>query len=307
MEISLSELKASIKNHWISMELLKNGTWEIPALKEYEASLLCQNISETDVNTLVTRVKEGLLQNSYLRSFENKKEQEISDVLNGTPNNLKIEVVSYLFFLEKLTSLCTSNPMLLREIFEFYSQKRDKTKKIKFFQSIKFYSISISVKKGLVDQNTSPFLKSFWIRALLSINIFEAAIFDIFRGFFLNGVKGIILSITFPKEVYRTEDGLINLKFSNTKKWVDAYQSWNIAFMLGTNDYPISVLKLFIPSVCNYQNEPEKYMHKRLIALYFYVIHASYRYSNNYNPKGQKPKTVNKLVKFLGKINLLKS
>ena len=66
-----------------------------------------------------------------------------------------------------------------------------------------------------------------------------------------------------------SEDGQnIELRPALPRQWADLYTTWNAAFVTIFPNFPYLIVKLLIPTVSDYQDYPEAYIHHRVPALW---------------------------------------
>jgi len=74
-----------------------------------------------------------------------------------------------------------------------------------------------------------------------------------------------------------SDDGnAILLKMALPRKWADLYAVWNLAFVTSYS-HPYIMVKLLIPSVNDYKEEPAEYIYNRGMALYTHIHFELFR------------------------------
>lgn len=111
------------------------------------------------------------------------------------------------------------------------------------FFLVKHYSLLVLIAILILFKKYSYFQKCkiaplvFYL--LLQINILEAVLTDVFAGFYVNGISGVILMITIPikQKVYVDNKQKTNdLKWDLPLPWIIGYTLWNHIFVYG--NYP---------------------------------------------------------------------
>ena len=149
------------------------------------------------------------------------------------------------------------------------------------FVRAKLASVELIVNK-FVKAHEEQYVPHDLMKGILPVNIMEAVASDLVGGNRDNALAGTILAKYVPghkKYNERTGEGpssfsddgrgiLLNMALPG--KWADLYATWNLAFVT-TYPYPHMMVKLLIPSVNDYQDEPAEYIYNRAMALYTHI------------------------------------
>lgn len=201
---------------------------------------------------------------------------ETKSYFEKLPQNKLEELFTYCIVLERLTKIFTTDLEALRDYANKNSFSLDHLIRKGRFNPvawIKLRSVELALRKSLLEHVRFKPLRSLELKALLFLNIFEIAIFDAFGSGIKNLRRGLDLAFNWPSVIEQDPQEDLVIKHKNDLEWVDKYQYWNFIFTLGLKDFPLSSIKLLIPSVIRYQNNPEKYMDNRIISLFLYVVY----------------------------------
>lgn len=276
-----------------------NNKWISPEFEKISSTLLPKNLTEEKCDKFIDVMASFAEKNPYLTSFLNSVEHNhydrLSEKVQKEGKEVFPKILAYTFALELLTKNLTKNPKLLEESYNHFRatrKKEDTFKHLPFFHKIKLLSIETPIKYYLDYEKTlkpkgSPLLS----QLTLSANILEATISDFFERHYSNAKTGWILATNAPPSKKYPDErvaGKTNSKIPMPKEWEDLYQTWNMAFVSKFQDYPYIIPKLLIPQVANYQENPNKYLFNRSVALYLYLNFTSFDYSDKLL-KNEKP------------------
>lgn len=307
-DISDADVLAAMQKHFFNLDLMnENGFWKGPKLESISSKLLPTNASVQSLRALIDESTFNIEQNPYMHKFLLEAEKsDLSEFHQKIESNKSFipDVLTYAMALENFTKASIEDVNLFEEAFNVWDSEGllRKSPKYGLLGIIKYYSVRQAasdiikvIKKGTVSQD--------FVRYLLPINILEAAMYECWNGNLDNYKVGRTLAENPPGGKYNPRTGsgpariseigqLIELHCPFPKEWADLYQAWNLAFVLTLN-MPISIPKLLIPTVSGYQQAPQHYMHKRVIALY-----------TSYNYKLEKTDIKSaQLNKIFGKVN----
>ena len=287
----------NMKKHYQTLRLIdENGDWALPELEKLSNGLLPQDITSAKSKDFVDNVFEYLKDNECLMNFlEKAKDRDFKQLRSKVENEGHIvfpDAIAYALVLEKLTKAIYNDYTIAERLLTFFKDKRQKCNASKYtdlFLKLKLASVEYPIRNIFVESRKTKILHPSAGRWILSINILEALIADIVLGMFSNAMAAIALVFNRPGKLskdIRTGEGPTcwaddNKGFSINvplpKEWNDLYQSWNMAFITNSGEYPLSITKLLIPQVSNYKDNPSGYMVKRAIALFLLVNHSTFK------------------------------
>jgi hypothetical protein len=318
--------------HYKLMRLIdSNGKWIIPELQEISLELLPDNIGTNESKKFIDEISFLATKNPYLVNFseklKNKKLEYLSKKIKEDGNQLFPDMIAYFIVLDRLTKVLYDNPRILEACVKIFKKERRKINLSDWWITLNRESLFRNAKLLFIE---GPFIEKTFLksykngsvaknagRLTLFLNIGEAILADIFEGKLNNAKVGWILAknkVGSKKQNIKTGQGPSFL--SNDKKtvcfqpplpkeWADLYQTWNMAFVAQSKSFPYLISKLLIPQVADYQNDPSKFLHKRVIALYLCL-----NYFNFVDVEKIKTKETQlswkdeELISFWGKINL---
>lgn len=238
------------------------------------------SVAKSDYIAVVKASKSNPVLDGFLKTIKPDNHQ---NSINKMLEDLDY-LLAYALVLEKTTQYFFDNPESLPKLYRDISEKRQRQKTfftIPFYLSFKYYSILWALRILIgAQQRKSGSLAL--ISFVLFLNIFQVAVFDIVRGNVANGICGLKLGFAFPNTLdVNPKNSAVKLGFKNPIFWTDLYQSWDMAFGSSVYGFPMFIVKLLIPSVSDYSQEPDLYMHKRLIALYLFTSYAEFRHKDH--------------------------
>ena len=279
--------------HYQTLHLLDSGgQWASPLLESRSKELLPDAVTFSEGNRFLQQMMELSLRNPFFASFldqavtmrfpvlEEKFRTEGANVIPGA--------LAFAMALDRLTRVCGDDFRILEACHNITMtalQNRGAFRMAPFFYRIKMRTVASSVT-FVIQVQRKPLEKlkhnlgSRWLR----LNILEAVFSDLLMGFFNNAKAGWVLAAhktgqkkrdpcTGAAPCYWSSDGkTICLAQPFVKSWDDLYQIWNMAFLSKLDDLPFIISKLLIPEVSGYADRPGSFMHKRLIALYLYMV-----------------------------------
>ncbi len=135
------------------------------------------------------------------------------------------------------------------------------------FLSLKTKSVDVAMDlfRKMRDKGNVGRINSMEARALVELNIAEAALADSHLGFKDNAKAGIYLDVNPASKVWISE-GDKAIKYDYSQDWASLYESWNMAFVSHCSNPQLLFTKLLIPQVIN--SKPEDYILNRAISLW---------------------------------------
>ena len=118
------------------------------------------------------------------------------------------------------------------------------------------------------------------MRNTLAVNIMEAVLEDERLENINNAETGAVLARYVHTEEHNNRTG-------SELQRANLYSAWNLAFVSHFPDFVFYLPKLLIPSVSNYQDNPQSYIYIRVLALNTYIHWKMNWNSNNNNEKIQ--------------------
>ncbi len=261
----------------------KNGNFLVSELATISGNILPTELTLKDVDTLIDRMAAALTENEFAADLFEKLSQydDWSDLkkrfVEFGPEELP-QFIAFSIILQNLTEAMFKNIELLSAVLTFWLKIVDEKKLTKHMSiplRIKYESIMYPAMKynEYVLNGKCP---DDFTRFLLPINIMEAVILDVCRGYFGNACAGYELAKHStgvhpnPKTgagATGVKNGAITTGQDLVETWDDLYQVWN-AFFVATFGTTFLV-KLLIPQVSEYHGDdkPDAYAYNRVIAL----------------------------------------
>jgi hypothetical protein len=271
------------------LRLLRDQSWVSPKLEEKSNYLLPPQITHDEIVVFVDETIDLSLRNNYLKKLLGQISAYNADISRSESKieiideSLILSVVAYAFVLDRLTSLMSEDYRFIDEMvshlanqanaWEFFKQKR-------FFTFMKVRSIEAPFIRRVPKFFQTGSVPTAFASKALVVNVLEAVVVDLMRGNINNALSGLVLAFHPPgsRKINEktgagptkfSQDGK-NLSFSYplSKDWADLYGLWNLSFCNFFPRWPFVSVKLLIPRVARYQDEPETYLYNRTLALY---------------------------------------
>lgn len=287
-DMSGEETKKRMTAKYQTLRLLdSDGQW-IPALHAYANELLPAELDGKKLTKRVEQMASAASDNPYLMKFLGKAEGEsfgrLSNQVKTDGASVLRDSLAHAEVLQRLTSVMAQDHATNEACREHWAQVADSNPEFwkvqNVFQVCKTKSVNLGLdeinkaqRTGDVDPNLLGFV--------LPLNILEATLVDLHQAYFgVPGAKeghlgnaeaGWILAKNGPQGAGSstlTEDGnLLQIRPKAVKAWDDLYATWNMDFITAGPHWPQMITKLLVPSVNDYKNEPETYIHRRALAL----------------------------------------
>jgi hypothetical protein len=265
-------------------------TAEIAAIGE---QLSGENLTLNSINDFIDDIKRVNDQNSYLMDFVGAlKNRPLGDVIQSMKLSEAAvipEIVGFAMVLQNLTSAFRSDIDRVDVMMSHWEQERKKLdlrdwQRLAF--RLKFESIRTPIRKAHECVRSGKVPDDF-CNFLLPFNILQAAAYDLFKGHSANAGAGYTLSRHQPGNATDPGTGAGPVHFAAggeviesglplPGKWVDLYQSWNLAFGSQFHTFPLYICKLIIPQVAGYHKAPQQYVWDRTYALMAYLYFAGF-------------------------------
>jgi len=266
-------------SHYQILGLLQEDkTWSHPELQKLEFYLL-PPLSQADLKLFVSEVAKNLKRNNYLENFLldpelQKFTAELQTMADQTGHELFPKTVTLAIVLDRLNEVMLENPAMVTICMDIFKKKQQsgwmsvfitesEQKKLLLVEKM----VQEAIAPNSVDTDTSTFTD----------NITWATDIDIAGGFTQNAAAGQILTKQTPDKVDQTlqtfskKNRAILFHPSSPRQWADLYVTWNLAFVARNEHFPFMATKLIIPSVSNYHQDPEGFLHPRVLSLYTFM------------------------------------
>lgn len=301
--LSEEHLRVAIIEHYETLGLMNNGEW-IPQMKEIGKSLLPEEGQSTkECEKLIGDMVKAIKQNPYflaaIDNLDDDQLKEFAERFTGDKGKQMIHyMVPYAFALNGLTAAFAKDPTLFKQIDRFWNKQKEGQNVQKYigaFGWIKYKTIG-SLERFIRPVTGEKDIASF--RKHIELNIAEAWGFDRLYDHHDNAKAAMAMIENPPDqiseensrtgagpsivEVAQTGEGsdeykVAKLRPNLPKEWADLYTVWNFTFCSNFGIFPGLSLKLLIPSVNDYANDPSGYIHHRGIALYLYFQFTIFR------------------------------
>ncbi len=276
--------------HYVRLGLLDtNGQWKTTELSAISEYLLPQDIDAQKAKAFVDQIADAAASNEYLHAFLEKAQhenfQELQAKVAAEGAEVFPDVVAYAFVLERLTSAMRDNWRIMEPAMRILKKAREDAHIGEFmdwFDFAKLASVELPMKR-FVEYHKSGKVPQDFLSFILPMNIAEASVFDLQKGYPNNARTGWTLMVNRPgtREYnsktgagpdHWSEDGnAIDLGLPFAREWADLYSTWNLAFVAQRRYTPYLFTKLLIPRVGDYRANPEEYIYDRAIALYLHL------------------------------------
>ncbi|MBD3280521.1 hypothetical protein GF389_03285 [Candidatus Dojkabacteria bacterium] len=230
-----------------------------------------RNINKEELKSFVSEIFKNLDQNELL-----KKECEVFQKRFDLLSEKEIvEAICWGICLERMTLALLNGPNLLSKTEELLNRRRQSLKKgyeKRLLLRLKVWSVCSATRQLIIKPLLRSPLSLWKFQFFLFINVLEAAIYDVLTGNFKNALRGFKLAFIFPIRFNRTTNNKkLEVHFKDTLEYVKRYELWNMMFLANFSTYHIAFMKLLIPSVSGFTEQPENFLPTRLVALYLYV------------------------------------
>ena len=300
---TMSKINGLITEHYLCLQLKKesncwgNHLWSNEKFENIEEWLQPKNMTIADLEEFIDSIAENVKKNPYLMNFL-QMDFETSD-LNNFYETLEQEshrfpdLITYAFVLDRLNSAIIQDFKIYEACKEvWYASYIRKLLKIKnVFKIVKFLTLrrAISIKiNQLRTKHVPPESGS----QGLPLNIYEAMLDDQRQGNLDNAMVASVLAQNSPGRleydsksqagptILAKDGNTIEYNFPFPKEWADLYSTWNLAFVMKFPGFPYYMVKLLIPSVSGYANNPTGYIYSRSTAL---TAHANFVLNSKLN------------------------
>lgn len=263
------------------------GNWNAPYLEKHETELRSK-VNHEQILGLVDQMASGIMENSYLRQalaeLEKTQYPKLIKVFEKEADEVLPIILSYAFILNKVTKVMSEDVKFMEVCQELWNRERDRAnvnQYLNLFEKAKLASIENPVS-SIISYRRSGTVPEDFCRYLLPLNIMEASLEDLRLGNKDNAKTALILASSPPgiranektgagPTCWGPDGNSIQFHMALSKKWVDLYQTWNLAFVSHYPDYPYIIMKLLIPQVGLYSHQPSEYIYNRILALWSHM------------------------------------
>jgi hypothetical protein len=289
-----------IRKHFKTMRLLEsNDKWASPELEALSEDLLAYDLNIENMKKFVELVAFYADQNDYLKDFLKKADAADFPLLSKKVSQegayVFPDVVAYAIALDRLTRAMRNDWRLLAVCQKIWQKNRINEKLYKYmdlFDYAKLASVEITANFFLKFHKSGNVPVEF-MKKILPMNILEAVAVDVTLKNLDNAYTGKILSEYSPgsekvnastgegPSTWSTDRKAILLNMALPRKWADLYATWNMSFVSHYGHFPYVLVKLLIPQVNDYSDNPSEYIYNRALALYTHLNYAYYNRADN--------------------------
>ncbi len=290
--VSEDQVRKSVESQLKTLRFLtSDNKWARPEFERLEESLLSE-VSLEKIQSLVVSMAHVAEENDYLHAAIERVslssiDGSLVEELSKSFDPLVPDLATYAYVAEEINKAATSDPKFLKTMYDHLQQYEHNVSKVSALQAVKHYSVKAAIKKSLdsfeagrVDPGFSSFL--------LPMNIAEATFLDWWYDHKGNASAGWELMKHGPSKYSELETGALPAQFKKDgsavlvtppypENWAKLYASWNAGFVSNLQAYPYHLVKLMIPSVNNFYQEPGQYMYNRTCALYLHMYYLMFR------------------------------
>lgn len=320
--LSAQQMDTMMSEHYKRLRLLDaSGQWRLAGLAAIGDYLLPGDIDESASFQLIDDAAAAAQKNPYLADFLAKARQEtFADYMayvDEEGDEIFPDVIAYAHVLERLTSAMRDDWRVLEACMDHWKKEREIagiSEHLDWFEHAKLASVEWPMGK-FVGAHKDGYVPSDFMKGILPINIMEAVAVDASERMLDNAFAGTVLAKYTPgarKNNEETGEGpscfsddgkAILLKMALPKQWADLYAVWNLAFVTSYS-HPYIMVKLLIPAVNDYEDEPAEYIYNRGTALYTHIHFEAFRRIDFINEGTQEVSWPDEhLREFFGELN----
>ena len=290
----VAEVEQHLVRFYKTLRLIDDvGEWTITAAAEMADALDPAKLSLRQIHQFIDEICRVNQQNAYLMEFAGTLNTGLPDLVSRSirlsANALLPELVAFALLLQKMTSAFCLDIERVHAVvthWERESIRMGLNKQLGFGFRMKFESVRTPIRRSRECVQSGQVPASF-CNFILPYNILQASLFDLFSGNSGNARAGLVLARHRPGNKANSGTGagpvhfarrgrVIASGFPLPEKWVDLYQSWNLAFGAQFNSFPFYLCKLVIPQVAGYHEHPQQYVWNRTHALMTYLYFAAF-------------------------------
>ena len=269
------------------------GEWRLAAAAEIADTLGPGNLSIGQIHQFIDEICRVNKQNAYLMEFAGTLNtglpDRVSRKITVSASALLPEMVAFAMLLQKLTVAFYADGERVHALVTHWEREAARMgllKQLGVGFRIKFESIRLPIRRSQ-ECVKAGHVPARFCNFMLPFNILQASLFDMARGNFSNARAGGVLIRHRPGNkadpgtgagpVHLAQNGrVIESGLPLPEKWVDLYQSWNLAFGAQFNSFLFYLCKLVIPQVAGYHEHPQQYVWNRTRALTIYLYFAAF-------------------------------
>jgi hypothetical protein len=264
-----------------------DGVWVSPALQRMCDTLLPVTVTQSDFQILLDNMADAAGQNPYLNNvFEvltDEKKFGIQDSFKMKIETAAPDLLTYAMVLNNMTKAMVANPDILASVNAEFDKHVIEQAAMGWAHKVKYYSVRAAIQNSLAVHKSRDVPGDF-SSFLLPLNIAEASVLDLFYGKSGNSKAGLSLIKHGPSNCvdpvsgarpacFNKDQTAIALNMPFSEDWANLYAAWNLGFVASLSSFPYHAIKLLIPAVNAFHEEPGLYMYNRVCALY---VHAHY-------------------------------
>ncbi len=266
----------------------ESANWALPQLQTHRDFLIPKKDLLNEIKTFCLQITCSIEQNEYLMDFFETIDFERPIEISSVSDEEEIQCLYYILFgfsLDRFNRLLRDDVDLLEETVSHFQKTRFKLgfyRLTNILAIIKLHSIQRPVTEFIKQRKQGKINKNFG-KFILSFNIFEATLVDLCTAHLRNALSSLPLIFFSPNfkglfgvmknfkrgahSRFSPDAKAVEMYSPEQKKWSDLYQSWNMAFVAQFPEGLYLNMKLFIPSVAQYESNSGEYMHNRITAL----------------------------------------
>ncbi|MBU2709119.1 hypothetical protein KCM76_24200 [Zooshikella marina] len=279
------ELYEKMKKHYQTLRLLDNNDqWATERLSLVSDQLLPSTINNQNAIEFINQTVYSLNKNEYLLNFfEKAKSHTFNDLINKSSHNRSqhlADVIAYALVQQYLTTAMYDDWRIIEDCKTIWSKTRDETDfydHMGLFAKVKLVSVEYPISR-IISFHKENNVPEYFTKLLLPLNIIEAVAVDTNNGFLDNAIAGLVLAANNPGDLpsrFNDNHKSILISMPLPEKWADLYSVWNLAFVSHYEYFPYTMVKLVIPKVSDYHDQPDEYIYNRALALYTH-LHFTY-------------------------------
>ncbi|MBF0410331.1 MAG: hypothetical protein HQM10_23495 [Candidatus Riflebacteria bacterium] len=290
--VSATELKQLMKKHFRQLRLLDGrDRWVSSSLSKISEDLIPSDLSEKDVLKIIDLMAYYAELNPYLKNFLDQADKQSFPVLwakvQAEGRVVFPDVVALALALQNLTKAMHDDWRLMEICRDIWHEARKEANIGKYMSPFDYAKLP-SVEGGInswLDMHKSGKVAPDAGWCAISLNVAEAMAVDTQMNFKDNAKAGLVLAKYRPgakkldpvtgegPSTWSKDRKAIAHNFAHARQWADLYATWNLAFVSHYDEFPYVMVKLLIPAVNHYQDDPPEYIYNRALALFTFLHH----------------------------------
>lgn len=275
-DLSSEQLVEHAVFHYGTLRLYDDG-WKIKELAEVDDKLLPAVMDVPSLNQFIDDVARGIADNPYLNAVVEELDPSEMNELAGNVSD-KEQIVSFItlaWCLEQLCQYLRQEPFTIEVLTEYWKGVREQEGSWRLYNTFEKAKL-VTIERGNVKKlaylrrKQIPGTFGKWF---LRINVLEAFLEDLRLGFKWNAISCIPLMVySNDGRTSISEDGkIVAYSYPLAERWCNLYATWNMGFTSHYENFPYIFIKLLIPQVNLYKENPLEYMGNRSHALYIFL------------------------------------